>query len=204
MPSPEEGTARGPLRGFLLASLVWLPTAFLAWYWLAPVIQVGAWLVAEAVRAVFLGDLVAGIEVHGRAFEVVTRVRAEASSARAVMSFAIDPLVYSCGMPLFAGLTLASRGAFGAVLARLGIGLAALVPVQAFGVVLAILKALAFDLGNPAGWGGAAREAIALGFQLGSLVLPTVLALVAWAALNRQFVAELVGRGPAAEGEGGQ
>ena len=174
-----------------------MPTAFLAWYWLAPAIQLGAWLVADLARQAFLGDLVAAIEIDGRLFEVVTRIPASAGRTDAVLTFAVDPLIYSAGMPLFAGLTLASAGSMAALLGRLAIGMAALVPVQAFGVLMNLLKVVAFDL--PAkgtvvlAWGAGSREAIALGYQLGSLVLPGVAALVAWAVLNRQFVAELTG-----------
>jgi len=189
-PAPQPVT----LRAFLLAALVWLPTAFIIWYWAAPVIQAGAWLAASLVRGLLLGPLVSGIEVDGRLFEVVTTIPA---GRNGVLTFAVDPLIYSCGMPLFAGLTLASLGSAGALAGRLAIGLAALVPVQAFGVVMAILKMLAFDLaaspGNPVVWTPAAREAIALGYQLGSLVIPGVAGLLLWALLNRAFAAELAG-----------
>jgi hypothetical protein len=62
---------------------------------------------------------------------------------------------------------------------------------------MVILKTLAFDLaaapGNTLASSPAAREAIALGYQLGSLVVPGVAGLVVWAALNRAFAAELAG-----------
>lgn len=195
--SPEAPASAGLVRGFFVAALIWLPTAFIAWYWLAPAVQVGAWLVADLARAAFLAHTVTAIEVHGRLFEIVTRIPADSGGeAAAVLTFALDPLVFASGMPLFAGLTLASAGSFSAILGRLAAGMALLVPVQAFGVLMAILKMLAFDLagraGQAAAWGGAAREAIALGYQLGSLVLPGVVALALWFALNREFVAALV------------
>ena len=52
MPEPAAGVERGAMRDFLLACLLWLPTAFLAWYWLAPAIQLGAWLAADAAATV--------------------------------------------------------------------------------------------------------------------------------------------------------
>lgn len=194
---PEAPSSAGLVRGFFVAALIWLPTAFIAWYWLAPVVQLGAWVVADLARAVFLSQTVTAIEVHGRLFEIVTRIPASAGGdASAVLTFALDPLVFAYGMPLFAGLTLASTGSFGAILGRLAAGVAILVPVQAFGVLMAILKMLAFDLagraGQAAAWSSGAREAIALGYQLGSLVLPGVVALALWFALNREFVAALV------------
>jgi hypothetical protein len=182
------------LRTFLLAALIWLPTAFVAWYWSAPAVQTGAWLTASALRALAMDSLVSGIEVDGRLFEVVTRIPA---GGNGVLTFSVDPLIYSCGMPLFAGLTLASSGNAGAIIVRLLAGLLVLVPVQAFGVVMVILKTLAFDLaaapGSALAWTPAAREAIALGYQLGSLVVPGVAGLMAWAALNGAFAAELAG-----------
>jgi hypothetical protein len=195
-PDSVPGTAPEPvtLKAFLLAALVWLPTAFIAWYWSAPAVQAGAWLAANLVRWLMLGSLVSGIEVDGRLFEVVTRIPA---GGNGVLTFSVDPLIYSCGMPLFAGLTLASRGGAAALLGRLAIGLLTLVPVQAFGVVMVILKTIAFDLaaapGNAIVWQAATREAIALGYQLGSLVIPGVAGLLLWAALNRRFAVELTG-----------
>ena len=63
---------------------------------------------------------------------------------------------------------------------------------------MAILKTLAFDLaaagGSAFAWSGGAREAIALGYQLGSLVLPGVVALMLWGYFNRRFVLGLAGR----------
>ena len=194
---PESPAPPGLVRDFTFAALLWLPTSFVAWYWLAPALQLGAWAVADLARAAFLSQTVAAIEVHGRLFEIVTRIpAATGAGAEGVLTFAIDPLVFAYGMPLFAGLTLASSGTFGAILGRLAAGVALLMPVQAFGVLMALLKMLAFDLASRGGstlaWGGGAREAIALGYQLGSLVLPGVVALGLWFALNRDFVARLV------------
>jgi hypothetical protein len=200
MAEPAANVARGQLRDFLLACLLWLPTAFLAWYWLAPAIQVGAWVVADLARGLLLPQLVSAIEVDGRLFEVVTRIPASSATPNAVLAFAVDPLIYSCGMPLFAGLCLASPGSFAVTLGRLAAGILALVPVQAFGVLMTILKMLAFDLVTDAGraWaiGAGSREAIALAYQLSSLVLPGVAALVLWALLNRDFVLQMTRRGP--------
>jgi hypothetical protein len=193
-PVPAPAGPAANLRTFLLAALVWLPTAFIAWYWSAPAVQTGAWLAASGLRALMPGSLVSGIEVDGRLFEVVTTIPA---GGNGVLTFSVDPLIYSCGMPLFAGLTLASSGNAGAIIVRLVTGLLVLVPVQAFGVVMVILKMLAFDLaaapGNTLAWSPAAREAIALGYQLGSLVVPGVAGLIVWAVLNRAFAAELAG-----------
>ena len=58
-------------------------------------------------------------------------------------------------------------------------------------MVVQVAVSLGPEVAAQAGVVGWRREAVVLGYQLGSLVLPSVVPVVLWAALNRPFIASL-------------
>src|SRR5574337_1094872 len=170
---------------FVLRCLGWLPVTFAVWYFAAPVLLAPSiWLVRAFCAAAF-PELVRHVEQSAATVTFVTSVGAGAV-ARGVVTVDVNGLLYSFGLPLFAALTLATQG----MRARwpLLIGYAALLPFVAWGLVADFLKNVAITAGpgiaSQAGFSAWQREAIALAYQLGSLILPAVVPVVLWVALQ--------------------
>ena len=185
-----------PLPRFVLATLAWLPLAFAAWYFAAPVLLWPVKLLVQGVAAVALGDIVRTVEQAGSVVTFVTTLRpGDPALARGAITVDVNLLLYSFGLPMFAALTLAAREARWP--RRLAIGYAALLPVSAFGVLADCLKNIALGAGplvaSQAGFSPWQRETIAFAYQFGALILPTVAPAAAWVLLHRAFLERMRG-----------
>ena len=146
----------------------------------------------EKISAAVLpfGDLVSAVEQTGSTLQFVTSLKPGQAASAGVISVSVDGLLYSFGMPMFAALTLAAREP--ARWKVLAIGLAALLPFVAFGVVADFLKNVAITSGplvaSQAGFSAPQREVIAFAYQFGTLILPTVVPAVVWVVTHRAFL----------------
>ncbi|MDB5849451.1 MAG: hypothetical protein JWP29_3203 [Rhodoferax sp.] len=119
-----------------------------------------------------------------------------AGGHRAALVFEGNPARYAYGLPIFLALLLAARGP--RRLPRAVIGAVLLLPAQAFSLCLSLLVELmsgaqgSLAILKVAPW---QLELVAYGYQLGSLVLPTLTPVVLWLWLDRQFVAEVLVKG---------
>lgn len=119
----------------------------------------------------------------------------QAGGRRAELLVEANPGRYAYGLPIFLGLLLAVRRPRRWAYA-LG-GYVLLLPVQAFSLTFYVLMQMVlFAQPSPhvlavSQW---QIEAIVYGYQLGSLVLPTVMPIVLWLWLDRQFVNEVLVR----------
>ncbi len=187
-------TLEASRRGiFLFAArvLVLGVVLFAAWYALArPVSLASGWLAARALAAAAPVDevrvLYAGRRLTFRAWPDDATRRRDRVPAQAVVEVPEDALQYAYGIPFFLALLLATRPSRWGWKA-LG-GSAVMTGVAGFGLFCEAYLDLSvarnpwsqpfFDLPR------AALEAAALGYQLASLVLPTVVAAVLWAAFD--------------------
>jgi len=193
--------AQRVVGAFFLRVLAWLPLAFFAWYYTAPVLTLPISLALDAVLPALFPALLAGVEHHGYTVDVVTRLAPEqvgavgGASASGVVLFELNPLIYQYSIPLFFGLTLASPGSERRRLVNLGIGLLLLLLVAGLGVALEILKILAFESGPEVVArlpdGVVLRNLLALSYQVGYLILPAISPVILWIALYRGFVLSL-------------
>jgi hypothetical protein len=184
---------KSPLARFVAATLLWLPLAFVVWYFAAPVLMAPVqWLCIAAAKLAF-PDLVTAVELSGSGIAFATTLRPGQSAGEGLVAVDVNPLLYAYGMPMFAALVLAAREP--RRWRYLAIGYAVLVPFVAFGVVADFLKNIAITAGplvaSQTGFGAVQREAIAFAFQFGSLILPTVVPAVLWVLLHRGFLERL-------------
>jgi hypothetical protein len=197
-----------PVTRFALAVVVLLPFYLFIWYVAAPLLN---WPLAAAadwlLPGLFPGTFVAVVQ-EGLALDVITRLplpdelRAQMPpGTTGDLTFSVNPLIYSYGLPFFTALAIAVPGGEGDKWLRWLWGLPWLLAAQVFGVCMDSLKTvlIQFSSGSAemqqlAAW---QREGIALGYQLGFLILPSVLPVVLWMTLFRGFLASLV-KGPAA------
>jgi hypothetical protein len=186
-----------PLSRFVVKVLVWLPLAFIVWYFGAPVLLWPVKLLLEALVRTGVVDFVAGIEQSAATFTFATLLKpGEAIAASAHITVDVDGLLYSFGMPLYAALVLAAREPRWP--RTLAVGYAVQVPFVAWGVMADFLKNVAITSGplvaSQTGFAAWQREAIAFAFQFGSLILPTVVPAVAWVLTHRAFLERLRGK----------
>jgi hypothetical protein len=178
---------------FALRTLAWLVPCFAAWYALAPWhARPIAWLGARGVD-LFTRVSVSSTEFHGALVTFVTTMQVQVAPTQAgVLAPEVNVLVYTYGAAVLAALMLASR----APLARLVAGLLLLAPFQAWGVAFEVIAELALrtapEVAAQAGIEGWRREAAALAYQLGSLIFPALVPVMAWAVLQRTYVEALV------------
>lgn len=178
---------------FVVRTLGWLPLAFVAWYFAAPLLLAPAVLIVRALVRVGLPDIVRTIEQSGAIVTFVTTLRPGGAAPNGVVTVDVNLLLYSFGLPLLTALTLAARER--AWKRHLAVGYAALQPFIASGVLADFLKNVAITAGpavaSQTGFAEWQREVIAFAFQFGSLILPAVAPTVLWVALHGRFVAGL-------------
>jgi len=185
-----------PLGRFVLKVLVWLPVAFVVWYFASPILLWPVRWILAAIAHAGLSDLVTSVEQNAANFTFATTLKpGEALATSAHITVDVDGLLYSFGMPLFAALVLAAREPQWR--RTLAIGYAVQLPFVAWGVLADFLKNVAITSGplvtSQAGFAGWQREAIAFAFQFGSLILPTVVPAVTWVLTHRAFLERLRG-----------
>lgn len=191
--------ASGPLGALLRRVLLWLPVTFVVWYltaaWhLTPVV----WL-AHQLLQFWLPDAVADLSLHQNELLLITRFGEVGGRLVANpppgenLGFLTNPLSYSYSLPLFAALALATplRGRA----RRLVLGIGVLLLIELASMLATQVKTLVFATGDAfvtqQKWGAPARDAVALAYQLGSLLLPMVMPLVVWMAGHGAYLGQL-------------
>ncbi len=128
--------------------------------------------------------------------DVDTRVAIPVPAAggrRAEVTIDVNPARYAYGLPIFLALLLAARGP--GRLMRGVVGYLVLLPAQAFSLSMYALMQLVLAaqvnarLLRIAPW---QLELLVYGYQVGSLVVPTLAPILVWLWLDRQFVAKVV------------
>jgi hypothetical protein len=190
---------RTPLGRFVVKVVLWLPVAFVVWYFGAPLLLWPVKLMLTGLAQVGLRDLVTAVEQNAAIFTFATALRpGEALNASAHITVDVDGLLYSFGMPLYAALVLAAREPRWP--RTLALGYAVQLPFVTWGVLADFLKNIAITSGpmvaSQTGFSAWQREAIAFAFQFGSLILPTVVPAVTWVLTHRAFLERLRGAPP--------
>ncbi len=185
------------LKAFMLNVVLWLPLAFFLWFYLAAVLVTPVdWLVT-GVLALFFDPLFDGVARTGYMLDVGVFV--ELPEGRAVADIPINPMIYGYGLPLVAGLTIATPlTGLRRTLNLLAVFLV-VVLVQAWGVTWEAFRSITFELGEPGAAvvaaSGLKPEVIALAYQFGYLVLPAVVPVALWVVMNRPFIEGVVSYG---------
>ncbi len=180
---------RKDVLALLGRTLLWLPLTLAGWYFAAPVLDDIAGRMAKPAIAAPVNAKVTGYAYKDRAVEYgLTLYAPYRMGQRPMPPLLVDVEVkaslYTFGIALFLALSLALRETRRP--ASLFIGCAVLVVLPTWGVAFDALK----QLGSTASlqpllaWPAWGREAIALGYQVGALLLPTVAPIALWAGLN--------------------
>lgn len=180
------------LRAFIARVLLLLAPCFAAWYFTAPYHSAVVGPVALQFVEPWRVGLVTEIERTGFMLAFVTTIETRSSTGQAGLLVAeVNPLLYTYGLALFAALMLATRARIWKIL----LGAAILLPFHAWGVAFDFLAQVGVlsgpEVAARAGMHGWRREAIALGYQAGTLIFPSLVPVMLWAIFNRPFIAGL-------------
>jgi hypothetical protein len=190
---------RNPLYAFFLKAALWLPVCLGLWYWKAEWFNSPAAIVSGWIMEALFPRWVEAVEWSQRIVSLVTNlevpmVAGMKEGQHAALVVEANPLSYTFGLPFFAALLLASGEA--RRWRKLLMGAVILIPFQAWGICFDLLTQVAITAGPvvaaQTGFSPWQREEIALGYQFGHLILPTVAPIALWLALNRQFISMLM------------
>ena len=187
------------LTMFALSAFAWVIALTLAWTkvsaWTSYPVGVLAHIALEQTAPMWVREA----RLTPGSMEVDTAVAipvAQAGGRMAEFTVEVSPSRYAYGLPIFLALLLAARGKGRGW--RAAAGYALLLPAQAFSLTMSLLMQIVLTaqtdirLLRISQW---QMEAIVYGYQVGALVLPTLVPVLLWLWLDRQFVTDVLVRG---------
>lgn len=182
------------LGKFALRTLLWFPLCLTAWYFSA---HYHVAIVGELAHVLLNGlqpGIVSALEQTGTDLAFVTHLKVQVEAGRiGLLVPEVNPLLYTYGLAFFVALMLAANTQWWKIL----VGAIALLPFQSWGIAFDLLMQVGIKLGPDiaaqAGIFGWHLEAIALGYQIGNLIFPTLVPVVLWSSFNRLFIKSLLG-----------
>ena len=191
--SPNKNKA---LSQFIIRVLLWLPLGFAVWYFgihvlAAVAISLTQWVLEQWVPFVTGSQM----DWAHHALQVSTKLNYRtAEGLLAQLAPEVDVLIYSYGIGMWLGLQRATGGA-GEWWKQI-LGLLCLQAVLVFSLFFFFMQQVAFQAGPEVSaalnYSQSTMNVIALGYQLGSLVLPNLSPVLLWLALNQKFVRTLL------------
>ena len=181
------------LGNFVVRTLFWLPLCLAAWYFGARIHATVAGGLARLMLGLFKPGIVSAIEQPGVDLVFVTSLEVQSAPGQVgLLVPEVNPLLYTFGLAFFLALMLAARAPWWKILA----GAALLLPFQSWGIAFDFLAQVGVRLGPEvaaqAGLAGWRAEVIALGYQIGALILPSLVPVVLWALFSRAFIESLL------------
>ncbi|WP_020560364.1 exosortase H-associated membrane protein [Thiofilum flexile] len=188
------------LSTFVLRVLLYLAPLFAVWYILAPWHLMPVVTLTNSIIQAGLADFIMWVKLQGSQVVVATHygfntqgVLVTPPPLQEAAGFTLNPLSFGYGLPLFAALILAtpltSKGT------RLLMGELILLGLQVVSLVVCIIKSLTFEvdplLQQTLQWSPLQLDLIALGYQVGFLLLPMIAPIIVWAILSQPFLNQL-------------
>jgi len=189
------------LSELLILSSLWMLLGFMLWFYLSAFHGLPSRMVADAILGQILGSnfhQIAVVPDQHYLFQVETTIPFTfRDGTTEALGFIVNPLVYSYGLPLLFGLVMGSDVGWLRKIFILLLGYVTITAVQIWGVVWQSLKMLAFNFSDQTHQivqeAGISDSAIALSYQLGSLILPALAPIFVWVLTNRRLVEQFVG-----------
>ena len=191
------------LSELLILASMWMLFGFMLWFYLSAFHGAPTRIVADSILSHLLGsDFSRIIEEPNQhfLFQVETFIQFTfRDGTTEALGFIVNPLVFSYGLPLLFGLVMGSDVSWKRKLGIMVVGYAVITLVQIWGVVFQSLKMLSFNFGEQTHAiilsHGITDTTIALGYQLGTLILPALAPIFVWVLTNRPLVEQFVGWG---------
>lgn len=189
------------LSELLILASMWMLFGFMLWYLLSAIHGAPARIAADHILSMLLKDDFHRIIVEPNQhfiYQVETTIQFTfRDGTTEALGFIVNPLVFSYGLPLLFGLVMGSDVSWLRKFGIMLIGYVVILGVQIWGVVFQSLKMLAFNFGRETHeivlGHGISDSTIALGYQLGTLILPALAPIFVWVLTNRPLVEQFVG-----------
>jgi len=189
------------LSELLILASMWMLFGFMLWFYLSAFHGAPARIASEAILAHILQDDFYRIIVEPNQhflYQVETRIQFTFRDGTTdALGFVVNPLIFSYGLPLLFGLVMGSDVSWLRKFVIMFAGYVVITGVQIWGVVWQSLKMLAFNFGEQThaivSGHGVSDGSIALGYQLGTLILPALAPIFVWVLSNRPLVEQFVG-----------
>ena len=191
------------LSELLILSSLWMCFGFMIWFYLSAFHGTPVRIAADAILREILSSnfyqIVVNPDQH-YLFQVETTIPFTfRDGTTEALGFIVNPLIFSYGLPLLFGLVMGSDVGWLRKIFILMLGYVTITAVQIWGVVWQSLKMLAFNFGDQAYQvlhdAGISDSAIALCYQLGTLIFPALAPIFVWVLTNRRLVEQFVGWG---------
>lgn len=210
-PIPDKGVAEAKpmelpeeelqLSEMLILASLWMLFGFMLWFYLSAFHGAPVRIISHEILAHILGSsfhqVIINPDQHFLLQVETTLPFTFRDGTTEALGFVVNPLVYSYGLPLLFGLVMGSDVSWLRKGVIMLIGYVTITAVQIWGVVWQSLKMLAFNFGSQTYQvvqdTGISDSAIALGYQLGSLILPALAPIFVWVLSNRPLVEQFVG-----------
>lgn len=185
-----------PFAIFVLSAFGWMLALTVLWTQISPWTSYPVGVLSSVTLEQTAPMWVREVHLRPGVMDVDTRVAIPVPSAggrKAEVTIDVNPARYAYGLPIFLALLLAARGPKRRL--RALVGYLVLLPAQAFSLTMYALMQVVLTtqvdarLLRIAQW---QLEAIVYGYQVGSLVVPTLAPILVWLWLDRQFVAKVV------------
>ncbi len=191
----------GPIRTLCLAAGLYLPLSLFIWFAFAAVVVTPVLWLSKAVLLSWMPEIFVDIERNQYVFNVLTSLVTDptllakaTAGQRVVLDFPINPMIYGYGLPVIAGLVLATPNSIAARVRQIAVGAVVIWLVQVNGVVWDTLKYVYFKLdgGTLAITNHIGPELLVGLYQFSYLILPPLVPVVLWALMNRKFIDNLI------------
>lgn len=151
----------------------------------------------DSVLAVFMPGVVEAIQLSSHHLVFDTRLAVQSASGQwGQASIQVDVLMYSFSLPTLIAMLWASRG-LGRPVRTTGLAYLVLLPTWLWSLGFWFAKAVTFDLGyltnDNEPKAGLTLELIALGYQFGTLILPSLAVVFIWGWLCPRQLQALYG-----------
>lgn len=198
---PRDDKEELKLSEMLILASMWMLFGFMIWFYLSAFHGAPARFASEAILSQILGSDFYRIIVEPNQhflYQVETRIMFTfRDGTTEALGFIVNPLIFSYGLPLLFGLVMGTDVSWLRKLVIILIGYVVITGVQIWGVVWQSLKMLAFNFGEQSHAivlsHGVSDAAIALGYQLGTLIFPALAPIFVWVLTNRPLVEQFVG-----------
>lgn len=182
----------------ILLALVYMPMLFAAWYYCSPLIAFITSLVITPLAGWLTGGLITNVDAIGGLVQGTISVVAGTygelvvpAGQTAELEISARPMVYGYSIPLF--FTLLFAFSTRPISGRLKVlALLVLLLGISFGTLMELLKTVYFNLDPtllPYGrLGSFGSNALAVGYQLSTLIIPALLPVILWFVLSGRDV----------------
>jgi hypothetical protein len=195
----------GPIRTLCLAAALYLPLAFFVWFAFAKALVYPVGPIAGTILHNWMPDLILsfardGFGVDFRSSLWVNEATKQLFTTQQLGTnpgwVATNPMIYGYGLPVAAGLSLATPITIATRLKQIIAAYVLVILLQCNGVVWEALQTIYFkwgDVGDAALRAqGISKLMVAFGYQFSYLMLPALAPVALWAVMNRDFIERLI------------